>query len=39
MMNNREEATYFEQRYRAAFPQEYALWQKAQGSGPSDKAH
>jgi hypothetical protein len=38
MMNNREEATYFEQRYRAAFPQEYVLWKQAQGSGPSDKA-
>ena len=33
-----EEAGYFEQRYEAAFPQDHALWQKAQGSGPGDKA-
>jgi hypothetical protein len=32
-----EEAGYFEQRYEAAFPQDHALWQKAQGSGPGDK--
>jgi len=37
LMNNVEEATYFEQRYQAAFPQEYALWKQAQGSIPGNK--
>ena len=38
LMGNLEEAAYFELRYQAAFPQDYALWKRAQGSGPSDKA-
>jgi hypothetical protein len=38
LMKNRDEATYFEQRYQAAFPKEYALWKQTQFSGASDKA-
>jgi O-antigen ligase len=38
LMNNREEADYFEQRYQVAFPQEYALWKQVQGLSPGDKA-
>jgi hypothetical protein len=38
LLGNAEEATYFEPRYQAAFPQDYALWKQAQGSGPGDKA-
>jgi hypothetical protein len=39
LMGNTEEAAYFELRYRAAFPQDYVLWQKAKGVSPGDKAH
>jgi O-antigen ligase len=38
LLGNTEEAAYSEQRYQAAFPQDYAQWQKAQRSGLSDKA-
>jgi hypothetical protein len=37
-MGNPEEAAYFEQRYKVAFPQDYALWKAAQHSDPGDKA-
>ena len=38
MLGNIEEAAYFEKRYQAAFPQDYALWKQAQDSGASHKA-
>ena len=38
LLGNLEEAAYFEQRYQAAFPQEYAQWKQTQVSGTSDKA-
>ncbi len=38
MLGNIEEAAYFEKRYQAAFPQDYALWKQAQVSGASHKA-
>ena len=38
LLGNPEEAAHFEQRYKAAFPQDYALWKQAQGAGSGDKA-
>jgi O-antigen ligase len=38
LIGNLEEAAYFEQRYQAAFPQDYALWKAGQRSDPGDKA-
>jgi O-antigen ligase len=38
LLGNTEEAAYFEQCYQAAFPQDYVLWQTANGVSPGDKA-
>jgi hypothetical protein len=38
LLGNTEEAAYFAQRYQAAFPQDYAVWRRAQSSNPGHKA-
>lgn len=38
LLGNTEEAAFFERRYQAAFAADYAIWKKAQGSGPGNKA-
>jgi hypothetical protein len=37
LLGHTDEARFFEQRYQAAFPTDYALWKQTQVSGPSDK--